>query len=259
MTAVSTIKSEKTRVRYLRSGQSMSLEGLMDPLTPFKELGSARSVTDSASRSSLLDELDHPCRNVFASLDNVLPEALENFIDATINKLELEIAEDFSVMSYLDSSGSCFAYHYETADLATADVLVGGGPKVWLFQTQAQAEETRRQYKGELATRQVCRSLTRPRFHRSLPPSPLAGVLGPSAADRGRIGVLHRRPKARGSRRQRHRRLPSRVERRPLRVGVRQLGPKEMGGSLFVKAHQCRHSPHPVRLQVRAEAERHPF
>ena len=116
-------------------------------------------TTQSLTSSSFLNSLSHPCANIFNHLaDNILPDICYQHIKKhSPNQAPAEIlqsiADDYSGVvtpwTYWGAEGTVFPDHREDGDLNSANFLIAGYPKVWIFRNASQTHQLQKHFEGE--------------------------------------------------------------------------------------------------------------
>ena len=114
----------------------------------------AQGLTSSA----LLNALSHPCANIFTNLAvNILPDICCHHIksqrpDIEDSEMLQEVADRYSGVvtpwTYWGTAGTPFPDHQEDGDLNSANFLVAGHPKVWIFRNASQTQDLHKEFKG---------------------------------------------------------------------------------------------------------------
>ena len=90
--------------------------------------------------------------------DNILPDICYQHIQKhspNRNHAEIlqSIAEDYSGVvtpwTYWGAEGTVFPDHQEDGDLNSANFLIAGYPKVWIFRNASQTEKVQKHFEGE--------------------------------------------------------------------------------------------------------------
>jgi len=117
------------------------------------------NANDSLTSSSFLNSISHPCANIFSNFaDNILPDICFHHFKAhypALNSTEIlqQIAEGYTGVvtpwTYWGAAGTPFPDHQEDGDLNSANFLIAGHPKVWIFKNAAQTLFLQNHFGGE--------------------------------------------------------------------------------------------------------------